>query len=103
MPLARVYSGKEAIKNYIQATIDGIPDSKFEVVTVLANADFASVEWIWKGTNTVGWPAMGIPATHKFMELKGASVMKIEKGKIKSNHDYWDWNSFLKEIGITTD
>jgi ketosteroid isomerase-like protein len=43
---------------------------------------------------------MNIPATGKSMKLKGISVMDIENGKIKSNRDYWDWNSFLKGIGV---
>ena len=42
---------------------------------------------------------MGIPATNKYFELKGLSIMEIEKGLIKRNSDYWDWNSFIKGIG----
>lgn len=96
----RFYRGREAVANYIKATVEGIPDSKFEIVTIVVNENHATVEWIWTGTNSVGWPAMNLPATGKSMKLKGISVMDIENGKIKSNRDYWDWNSFLKGIGI---
>ena len=58
------------------------------------------VEWIWKATNTVGWPSMGIPATNKYFEIRGTSVMNIENGLIKRNSDYWDWKTFLTGIGI---
>ena len=96
----RVYTGKTAIKNYIVGTIDGIPDSEFELISVTSDEKHAVVEWIWKGTNSVGWPYMNLPATNKKMKLKGISIMKIEDSKIIQNKDYWDWNSFLKEIGL---
>ncbi len=96
----RLLKGREAIANYINATLEGIPDSKFEIITIVADDKHATVEWIGTGTSTVGWPAMNIPATEKSLNLKGISVMDIDNGKIKSNRDYWDWNSFLKGIGI---
>lgn len=95
----RSYSTEEALANYGNATIAGIPDSKFEIVSVMANEKFAAVEWIWKGTNSVGWDFMGIPATNKYFELSGVSVMEIENQKIKRNSDYWDWNTFMQLIG----
>jgi steroid delta-isomerase-like uncharacterized protein len=95
----RSYSTRDALSNYGNATIAGIPDSKFYVVSVVANEKFAAVEWIWKGTNSVGWDFMGIPATNKYFELPGVSVMEIENQKIKRNSDYWDWNSFMRLIG----
>lgn len=95
----RSYSTKDVLSNYVNATISGIPDSRFEVISVLANEQLAAVEWIWKGTNTVGWEQMGIPATNKYFELSGVSVMEIENQKIKRNSDYWDWNSLMRLIG----
>ena len=95
----RLNKGREAIANYIQVTLEGIPDSKFELVSISCNANHAIFEWIWKGTNTVGWPAMNLPPTGKYLELRGVSVMDIENGRIRANRDYWDWNSFMKGIG----
>ncbi len=95
----RKYYNEEALSNYGNLTIAGIPDTKFEIVSVMANEKFAAVEWIWKGTNSVGWDFMGIPATNKYFELPGVSVMEIENGKITRNSDYWDWNSFMWLIG----
>ena len=95
----RKYYNEEALSNYGNLTIAGIPDTKFEIVSVMANEKFAAVEWIWKGTNSVGWDFMGIPATNKYFELPGVSVMEIENDKITRNCDYWDWNSFMRLIG----
>ena len=95
----RSYSDTDAFSAYANGTFAGIPDSKFEIVSIMANEQFAAVEWIWKGTNTVGWDFMGIPATDKYFELPGVSVMKIENQKIVRTSDYWDENSFMQLIG----
>ncbi len=95
----RSYSDTSTFSAYVNGTLAGIPDSEFEIVSVIANEQFAAVEWIWKGTNSVGWEYMGIPATNKYFELPGVSVMKIENQKIVRNCDYWDWNSFMQLIG----
>jgi len=97
----RVYTDKDALALYAGATISGIPDTRFDVVSIAANERFAAIEWIWKGTNTVGWPSMGIPPSGKYFELPGASVMEIENGKIIWNKDYWDWDTFMQLIGAT--
>ena len=94
------FTNRKEIAGYLNGTISGIPDTEFEIVTIISNYTSAMVEWIWKGTNTVGWSSLGIPATNKYFELKGTSVMKIENSLIKRNSEYWDWNSFLKGIGI---
>lgn len=93
------YKSPEEIAIYIGSTIEGIPDTKFETVSILANDSLAVVEWIWKGTNTVGWTDMGLPPTNKYFELKGISIMVIKNGLILRNSDYWDWNTFLIGIG----
>ena len=96
----RSYSNKSRIADYIESTISGIPDSKFEIIEILANEHLAVIEWIWKGTNSVGWKDMEIPATNEYFELRGLSIMEIEDRLIKRNSDYWDWNSFMKGIGV---
>jgi len=96
----RSYSTKEAISEYIDYTLKGVPDSKFEIVSLFACKDMASIEWIWSGTNSVGWEDMGLPATNQKFEIRGVSVMKIEDRMIVRNSDYWDWGTFLREIGV---
>jgi len=96
----RKFNTKGSIADYFDRTIAGIPDSKFEMVDVLASENMAMVEWVWTGTNTVGWANMNIPATNKHFEVRGVSVMEIENNRIRKNRDYWDWNTFMKGIGV---
>jgi steroid delta-isomerase-like uncharacterized protein len=96
----RVFTGREAVAVYISSTLKGMPDSHFEIVRLMANDHLGMVEWLWKGTNSVGWPQLGIPATDQHMELNGVSVIDFQDGKIDRNRDYWDNTSFLKGIGV---
>lgn len=96
----RKYFGKGDISSYYNRTIEGMPDSKFEIVNIIAGKQQVSVEWTWQGTNSVGWPYMGISPTNKTMKIRGVSVIDIENRKIKNIRDYWDWNSFMKGIGL---
>ncbi|GET23191.1 nuclear transport factor 2 family protein [Prolixibacter denitrificans] len=96
----RKFNTKRAIADYFDRTIAGVPDSDFEIVDVIASENMAMVEWVWTGTNTVGWANMNIPATNKHFEVRGVSVMDIENNRISKNRDYWDWNTFLKGIGV---
>ena len=92
------YEDKKAIAEWASYTISGIPDSELEIVSIIASDNMATIEWIWKGTNTVGWP--GAPPNNKYFEVRGVSVMVIEDNLIKRNSDYWDLNTFLKGIGV---
>lgn len=92
------FTSKEQIAAYARNTFSGMPDTRIRITGFVVNDSTAVAEWIWTGTNTVGWPGAGIPATNKSLELRGISFMEIENGLIKRNRDYWDWNTFVKGI-----
>jgi steroid delta-isomerase-like uncharacterized protein len=94
----RTYTNKQAIASYIGSTLSGIPDSEFEVSELISTESFGVAEWIWKGTNSVGWPHMDIHPSDKYFELRGISFLEIVNGKIKRVSDYWDWKSFIQGI-----
>jgi steroid delta-isomerase-like uncharacterized protein len=92
------FLSKQEIAAYASSTFSGIPDTKMILVNVVTNDSTGVAEWIWKGTNTVGWPDLGIPATNKAFEVRGLSIMQIRDGLIAYNKDYWDWNTFIKGV-----
>lgn len=98
VPDGGVFSSRQEIARYAKSTFSGIPDSEIIPVKFIVNDSLAVVEWIWRGTNTVGWPNAGIKATNKHFEVRGVSILEIENGLIKRNRDYWDWNTFIKGI-----
>ena len=92
------YENKKAIAEWASNTISGFPDTEIEIVSIITSDNMATIEWIWKATNTVGW--LGIPPNNKYFEFRAVSVMVIEDNLIKRNRDYWDLNTFLKGIGV---
>ena len=96
----RQFNTKEEIANYLNRTVAGVPDTDFDVKAIVASENMAMIEWVWTGTNTVGWSYMNIPATNKYFEVRAVSVMEIENHLIQKNRDYWDWNTFMKGIGV---
>ena len=93
----RVFADKDALIGYINATCSGAPDLKSIPTKIISSGNQLVIEWIFKGTNTVGWP--NIPANNGTFNLKGVSVMEIENGKIKNNREYWDWQTFARAVG----
>lgn len=100
MNSGRIFTGREVVAGYISGTLKGMPDLHFEIVSLMANDHMGIVEWLWTGTNSVGWPQLGIPATDQQMELYGVSVIEFKDGMIHRNREYWDNLSFLKGIGV---
>lgn len=96
IPSGRTWNTPDAILEYAEATLSGIPDCHTKVVSVVANENMAAVEWIMAGTNTVGWP--NIPSSGKSFNLKVLSIMVIEDGLITNNRDYWDVETFIKAV-----
>jgi len=96
----RKFNTKEEIADYLNRTVSGIPDTKFEVVDVTASENMAMVEWVWTGTNTVGWANMNIPATNKHFEVRGVSVLELENNLIREVRDYWDWDTLMRGLGV---
>lgn len=92
---------KIAYSAVLVESFEGVPDSWMDIVSLEVNEKYAAVEWTWKGTNSGGFPSMGIPATNQYFELPGIIVMEIEKGKIIWCKAYWDLNLFLELIGVT--
>lgn len=100
VPGGRKYTSKKEIAGYLAATISGAPDTEVEIISVHAGTNSAFIEWNWKGTNTIGWPSAKIPATNKYFEVRGASIIEIRNDRIYRNSDYWDMHSFLRGIEI---
>ncbi len=96
MPSGRKFTGREEIRNHGSATLSGIPDTRTEVISVVANEKTAVVEWTMSGTNTVGWP--NIPASGKSFRLPVVWIMEIEDGLIVRIRDYWDWQTFHSAV-----
>ena len=96
-----VNQGKTALRDFATATFGAFADLKFELKSRMVAADGKSgaMEWVWRGRQTKDFP--GLPATNKPFEVRGATVVEFNDGKISHNSDYWDLATYMKQVGLT--
>ena len=41
-----------------------------------------------------------LPATHRRFTIRGATIARLDNGKLSSSRDYWDMAGFLREVGV---
>jgi steroid delta-isomerase-like uncharacterized protein len=95
--------GRTAIRQYLQAQFDALPDVHVELGTILvAGASFAD-EGVVTGTNTgalaqpTGEP---LPATGKALRLPFAELVELANGKVRRQRLYWDQLAALGQLGL---
>ena len=93
-----VNRGKQELKSFAKTFSGAFSDMKFELQTRFVSGTVGSAEWTASGTHTGDAP--GLPATNKYVSLRGASVFELQGNKIKRCSDYWDRVTFLKQLGF---
>ncbi|MDP2949618.1 MAG: ester cyclase [Chloroflexota bacterium] len=87
--LGTAVRGKGAIRRYLADVFAALPDATMMfAASPLVGDDRACIEWVMSGTEK-GELAGTRPGDRRF-EVRGASVMAIEHGKIVKKTDYFD-------------
>lgn len=71
------YRGQEAFKAQAKAVIAAVPDLQLKIESVFSEGDWMGGEWIETGTQD-----------GKRFSVRGASILVLEKGKIKRESMY---------------
>jgi steroid delta-isomerase-like uncharacterized protein len=90
--------GKEEMKALIRGAFTAMPNLKIELQMLFSSGGCAASEWVMSGTYSVNYPGMP-SATGKDFKIKGASIMELRNGKISRISDYWNYASFLQQVG----
>jgi predicted ester cyclase len=77
-----VYRGKPAVRAFFEELFAAVPDLTFTVRRILADRDYATVQWRVTGRFS-GGPFRGVHATGRRVELKGVDVMHIVDGWVQ--------------------
>jgi steroid delta-isomerase-like uncharacterized protein len=93
-----VNRGKEELKSFAKTFSGAFSDMKFELQTRFVSGTLGSAEWTASGTHTGDAP--GLPATNKYVSLRGARVFELQGDKIRRCSDYWDMVTLLKQTGL---
>jgi steroid delta-isomerase-like uncharacterized protein len=91
-------NGKDrAEKEVIGAFIHAVPDLQWKMTSKpVYNKDTIAFQWTFTGTNSGEWA--GSPATNNKIKFEGVSFIKVVKGKITYQGDYYDSKKLDAEL-----
>jgi steroid delta-isomerase-like uncharacterized protein len=98
LAMEEVYEGHPGVTGFLSSLYSGFPDMTFEVSKRFARGDEIAEEWIMRGTH--GGTYLGIPATGRRIEVRGASLIRMRDGKFISDDFYYDGASVLRQLGV---
>jgi len=98
----QTYKGHAALREYLQNWATAMPDSKVEVLNVVATDTYTVAECVGRGTHKgpLTGPTGTIQPTGKKIELHFCEVYKFENGKITEDRVYFDAATMLRQMGV---
>jgi len=96
----QIVRGKEAIKQLLRAAYAWAPDFRVAMKSLIVADNTAATEWVSEGIQT--GPIGELPASGNSFQLRGASILNFQNGKIAKVTDYYDMATFLRQLGGTT-
>jgi steroid delta-isomerase-like uncharacterized protein len=88
---------RRSVTNYFLA----FPDLRFETESTLVQCNQVAIVWRAEGTHRGS--LMHIPATGRRVDVRGVSLLTIEKGKVLRGHYIWDVAGLLRSLGLLPD
>lgn len=90
--------GKPQLKDFFRATRTALPDLKMSLQSCFTTENHGAIEWLMTGTHQGAFH--DIPATGQAIQVRGMTWIELEDGKIKTNRDYYNLLTVLKQIGM---
>jgi carboxymethylenebutenolidase len=107
VPVGTGASGREALRKfYAEIFIPQLPpDMELQLLTRTVAQDRLIDEFIVELTHTVrmDWFAPGVEPTGRRLRVPHVGIIAFEKGKIASEHIYWDQATVLLQLGVVAD
>jgi steroid delta-isomerase-like uncharacterized protein len=85
--------GPNQVKDFMKSIIAQEPDFKWQIDRVIVSGSTVAAEWTWTATFTGDGPYG--PVKDLPLSGRGASIVVVEKGRIKQLTDYYDTLSFF--------
>mgnify|MGYP002077989635 FL=1 len=90
--------GIDSARAYYANYVNGFSDIKFTIIDVFGQGDKLVKHWRYQGKHT--GTAFGTPATGKYVDVEGATLVKMRGGKIAEEQDFFDNYEFMKQLGL---
>ena len=98
---APVVGKLKAQTDIVQAFLTAVPDLQWkrDKEQPIVGTEGVAFQWTFSGTNTGPW-SDGTKATNKTFLIHGATLIRMKKGKIAYQGDYYDAHTFYKQLGL---
>lgn len=96
----QVYRGTEEIKQLLRAVYAWAPDYRVTMKSLVIEPNTAATEWLSEGIQT--GPLGDLPASGNSFRLRGVSILTFRDSKIAGVTDYYDMETFLRQLGGTS-
>ena len=90
-------SGREAIKAYIAAYLDGFPDLHISIDQLLAFGD--KVVGVFTFTGTHDGHLFGVPPTGRTISVRQIAIYRLENGRVVDEWEVSDQQGLMRQIG----
>lgn len=102
MPGGIVLRGPEQVIGLQKIYWEAFPDVKVTALNQIVADPYVVTEGTFTGTHkgTLRTPQGDIAATGNELKLRYVSVQRIEKGKVASEHLYFDQAEFMTQLGL---
>jgi len=92
-------TGARGFREYYAAIRSAVPDARYEVDDLIAEADRVVVRWTMRGTHEGDFA--GIVATGRTVALQGIAIYRVDSGKLMERWVVSDLHGLLQDIGAT--
>ena len=98
----QTFTGPDGARQFNAMWATAFPDAMVTIERVIAQGDYAVVEFTGRGTHTgpLATPAGDIPATGRSVTLQFVDVYEFVNGKAKAQRSYVDGASLMAQLGI---
>ena len=92
--------GPQEFEGFVRKIRAAFSDVQLTVEDVFATDDKGVLRWsgVMKHTSD----ALGVPASHRTVRLRGITMVRFADGKVIESWDNWDQLGMLQQIGATT-
>ena len=86
-------------KQMHQMSMQAMPDRKAEIVEMIAEDAKVAVRVRITGTNTGGFPWLGIPANGNKVDIEWISIYTLKDGKVTEHRAVMDIMGLMQQLG----
>lgn len=90
--------GIDSARAYYANFLTGFSKIQFTIKDVFGQGNKLVKYWNFKGTHTGLF--FGIPATGKTVDIVGTTLVRMDKGKIAEERDFFDSLAFMTQLGL---